>query len=163
MEQPVFVETHTWDGLPVSPEPPFGATVVVYRCGAVQEFLLLHRAHRGPDFEGDWAWGPPAGARLPGEAVFACACRELAEETGLRLHPVAVDAWDDPGWAVFMAQAPAGARVRLSPEHDRFVWVRLEEAVARCRPRLVARQLEVAAREIARRAGGSHPRSHPGR
>ena len=41
----------TWDGLPISEEPPFGATVVVYRHnGARLEILLLHRAHHGPDY-----------------------------------------------------------------------------------------------------------------
>ena len=32
------------------------------------EFLLLHRvAPGGPDYEGEWAWTPPAGARQPRE------------------------------------------------------------------------------------------------
>ena len=60
----------TWDGLPVAGEPPFGATVVVLRrLPGRTEFLLLHRRHNGPTFQGDWAWGPPSGARWPGEAV----------------------------------------------------------------------------------------------
>ena len=76
----------TWDGLPISEEPPFGATVVVYRHnGARLEILLLHRAHHGPDYVGDWAWTPPAGSRLPDEPIEACARRELLEETGLDL------------------------------------------------------------------------------
>ncbi len=68
----------TWDGKPISPEPPFGASVVVYRRGAAGvEFLILHRAHSGPEFDGDWAWTPPSGARLPHEPILACAEREL--------------------------------------------------------------------------------------
>ena len=60
----------TWDGLPVSDTDPRGASVIVYREGkAGLEVLVLHRAHRGPDFEGDWAWTPPSGARQPGENI----------------------------------------------------------------------------------------------
>ena len=142
----------TWDGLPVSPEPPFGVTVVVYRRSTrggqpVLEFLILHRGHQGPDFEGDWAWGPPAGARLPGEDIRDCARRELREETGLELEPVPVS--DLQGnWAVFRVEAPPAARVRLSAEHDRSLWVPVHEAVARCRPALVADQIRAVARIV---------------
>jgi len=127
----------TADGEPVSREPPYGVAVVVTRPdGAV---LLLHRTGRG---EREWAWGPPAGARLPGEAVEECARRELREETGLALDPNPVGAGGD--WCVFVAEAPAEAEVRLSDEHDAHAWLPLEEAVARCRPPLVAEQLRAA-------------------
>lgn len=76
----------TWDGKPISPDPPYGASIIVYRPSAKgRRFLILHRAHRGPAYEGEWAWTPPSGARYPGEPVEQCAQRELAEETGLRL------------------------------------------------------------------------------
>lgn len=39
------------------------------------EFLVLHRAHSGPDYEGDWAWTPPAVARQAGEEIDACAAK----------------------------------------------------------------------------------------
>jgi 8-oxo-dGTP pyrophosphatase MutT (NUDIX family) len=42
------------------------------------EHLLLHRAHHGPDFAGDWAWTFPAGCRQPGERVYLSVLRELA-------------------------------------------------------------------------------------
>jgi len=46
----------TWDGLPVAREAPYACCVVVWRAEAVElEFLVLHRAHFGPDFAGDWA------------------------------------------------------------------------------------------------------------
>jgi 8-oxo-dGTP pyrophosphatase MutT (NUDIX family) len=80
--------TTTWDGLPASPEPPYAACVVVWRWAppGAPEFLVLHRlAPGGPGFEGDWAWTPPSGARLPGEPPDEAAKRELLEETGLRL------------------------------------------------------------------------------
>ena len=73
----------TWDGLPISDEPPFGATVVVFRVRDDRfDVRMLHRAHHGPDYTGDWAWTPPAGARLPGELVEDCARRELRETRG---------------------------------------------------------------------------------
>ena len=70
------MEPTTWDGLPVSAEQPFGASVVVWRRnGESREWLLLHRHHHGRDYEGAWAWTPPSGARFPGEAVEDCAQR----------------------------------------------------------------------------------------
>lgn len=61
----------TWDGLPVSAAQPHGCMVVVWQWRERQSYLLLlHRAHHGPTHEGDWAWTPPSGARLPGDAVI---------------------------------------------------------------------------------------------
>ena len=133
----------SWDGLPVSADPPHGVTVVVYRRapGGV-EVLLLHRAHNGPEYEGDWAWTPPAGSRWPGEPVADCARRELHEEAGLALdlRPTACGTAD---WAVYVAEAPSGAAVSLAhdPEHDRYEWLPPDAAVARCRPAPVASAL----------------------
>ena len=74
----------THDGQPITPDPPFGASIIVYRrTGDQVEFLILHRAHHGIAYEGDWAWTPPAGARWPGEPPDEGAQRELKEETGL--------------------------------------------------------------------------------
>ena len=138
----------TRDGLPISPDPPHGAAVVVYRCnGPVVEYLILHRAHRGPGYEGDWAWGPPSGARLPGEPVDRCARRELEEDTGLRL-PVRRVGGTAGSWALYAAEAPAGAAVRLSVEHDRWAWVGRDEAVRRCLPAVVGRQILTVARLV---------------
>jgi 8-oxo-dGTP pyrophosphatase MutT (NUDIX family) len=77
--------------------PRSSATVVVYRrIGPQYEYLVLHRAHYGPDFAGAWAWGPPSGTRQPDEDVDQCAAREVFEETGLRLtlQPVGRGPWD---------------------------------------------------------------------
>ena len=138
----------TWDGLLISEEPPHGATVLVFRrVGDSLQYLVLRRSTAEGDDEREWAWGPPSGARLPGEPVVACAARELEEETGfrLRLHEVTYD----PAWASYWAEAPADARVQLSPEHDSYEWVDLAEATRRCTPAIVAEQFQVLARSAA--------------
>jgi 8-oxo-dGTP pyrophosphatase MutT (NUDIX family) len=126
----------TWDGLPITDEAPHGASVVVRRPdGAV---LLLHRAHHGPDFAGDWAWTPPAGSRQPGEPILPSTLRELAEEAGITsvtLRPVDLSG----SWAHFATEVDQDTRVTLvDPEHDGFAWVPPEEAYRRCRPAVVA-------------------------
>ena len=139
----------TYDGLPISLEPPFGATVVVYRArlGGV-EVLILYRAHSGEGFEGDWAWTPPAGARLPSETENDCARRELEEETGLRV-PVRPTDCGSADWCVYLAEVPDGAVISLNAEHDRFEWVSVADAVRRCQPVRVSDQVRRAAALLA--------------
>jgi 8-oxo-dGTP pyrophosphatase MutT (NUDIX family) len=133
--EPTRIRT-TWDGLPISDEPPFGATVVVYRVrGAKPEVLLLHRAHHGADYAGDWAWTPPAGSRLPGEPIDHCARRELREETGLEPGVELTDC-GTAEWPHYVARVPVDAAVVLDAEHDRFEWVVADEAAERCLPDL---------------------------
>jgi 8-oxo-dGTP pyrophosphatase MutT (NUDIX family) len=138
----------TWDGLPISDEPPFGATVVVYRHrGARLEVLLLHRAHHGPDYAGDWAWTPPAGSRWPGESIDQCAGRELREETGLDV-PLTPTRCGTAEWPHYLACAPSDAVVVLDAEHDRFEWVVAANASARCLPDLTRRPLEAVIEQL---------------
>jgi NUDIX domain len=143
-DNPVHSMTSTWDGQPISREPPFGASVVVYRQveGSV-ELLMLHRAHHGPDYEGDWAWTTPSGSRLPGEPIETCAQRELAEETGLSL-PIELTECGTANWHLFVAEAPPDARVVLDAEHDRYAWASCQDALARCRPDLASVPLQAA-------------------
>lgn len=137
-------EWTTWDGLPISRSKPYGTIIVVYRAAATgYEFLALHRAEPGPSYEGDWAWTPPSGARLPDEPVETCARRELAEETGLDL-PIRRATTSGETWAVFVAEAPDTARVVLDAEHDRFAWLSVDELLTRCRPEQVADQIREA-------------------
>lgn len=132
----------TWDGLPISKEKPYGTAIVVFkRIAGEVLFLILHRGHvGGADYEGDWAWGPPGGARLPGEPVKASMKRELAEETGLELKAVITDAGTED-WYVYYAEAPPEAKVRLSEEHDKFKWLPAEKAAAHCLPAFIGDQI----------------------
>ena len=103
-------------------EPPFGAAVVVWaRTAEGPRFLLLHRAHLEDPAASDWAWGPPAGARLPGEAIDACAARELLEEAGLQ-GALQLTAHGQAHWPVYVLRLDAPRAVRLSDEHDAFRW-----------------------------------------
>ncbi len=138
----------TWDGLPITKEPPYGTAVVVYRREAAGiRYLVLHRKHCGPDYAGDWAWGAPAGARLPGEPVDECARRELREETGLALPCIRTD-FGTEDWLVYCAEAPPDARVVLSDEHDQYRWLPAREAAALCLPTFVGEQLLGVARML---------------
>src|SRR5690606_37772482 len=70
----------TYDGKPIAKERPYGAMIDVYRVDDGEApFLVLYRAKHGPDYEGDWAWTPPCGARQAGETILKCAQRELWE------------------------------------------------------------------------------------
>jgi 8-oxo-dGTP pyrophosphatase MutT (NUDIX family) len=127
-------QRRTWDDLPVSSEKPYGVTVVVRRGVDV---LLLHRAHEGPGYDGDWAWTPPSGARLPGESPEECARRELREEAGLDLALHRVPSANDD-WTLWVADAPVDAEVTLDDEHDAYRWLPPDEAAALCKPDQVA-------------------------
>jgi 8-oxo-dGTP pyrophosphatase MutT (NUDIX family) len=77
-------------------------------------------------------------AEEPASISQDAAERELFEETGLalRCEPVILSADAVPAdvdVAVFVAEAREDAEVRLSGEHDRYEWVRLEDLV-RCLP-----------------------------
>ena len=119
-------------------DPPFGATVVVYRRTPDLEVLLLHRAGNGPDYDGDWAWTPPAGARFPAEPIDDCASRELHEETGLDLEPQRLDGDVARTWELYLLEVPHDVGIRLDAEHDRYEWVAADVAVARCQPAVVS-------------------------
>lgn len=125
----------TWDGEPISRDRPHGAMIVVAsRAPEGWRYLLLHRAHHGLAFDGDWAWTAPSGARKPGEDVTAGAIRELHEETGLRASPRPV-VTADVDWALFALEVPWPTVVAVDgTEHDRLEWVTFTEACRRCRP-----------------------------
>lgn len=129
--------SETW---PMAADLPHGSTVVVYRRrpDGVQ-VLLLHRALVTDDGPADWAWTPPAGARMPAEPVDEGAARELHEEAGIDVAPGDLRRHESSErWAVFSLEVPAEQEVQLDPEHDRFEWVAPETAHGRCRPMVVA-------------------------
>ena len=131
--------------------PPFGALVVTYRLrGGQPEFLLRHRAASGPDFEGEWAWGPPGGNREEGETIDQCATRELYEETGFHLTPRRTEG-GSPEWVVYLAEVPSDQEPALSAEHDRFVWLPYDDAVARISPTIVQSRFVGAVASVLRR------------
>jgi 8-oxo-dGTP pyrophosphatase MutT (NUDIX family) len=125
----------TWDGEPVSRERPHGAMIVVAsEAPDSRRFLVLHRAHRGRDYDGDWAWTPPSGSRKPGEQVTACARRELREEAGLDANPRPVIV-SDVDWALFVLEVPWPTAITVDGlEHDRFEWLSYAESRRRMRP-----------------------------
>ncbi len=139
---PPFVGSTTWDGTPISREKPYGSSVIVWRtAGEAREYLILHRTAAGPpDYEGDWAWTPPSGARQPGETVEDGARRELLEETGLELGLMETGA-ESEEWVVYAAEAPPGADIELDAEHDRYRWVSADEAARLCLPSTVGRSI----------------------
>lgn len=140
----------TWDGEPVSSEPPFGAVIVVYRwIGNELTFLVLHRGQFGPAFDGDWAWGPPSGARCPGEDIDSCAARELLEETGFSLA-ISRLSDDDANWYTYLGEETSFAEPHLSSEHDRFAWLSFDAAVDRITPEVVRAQFIEAAYHVPR-------------
>lgn len=147
------VSGHTWDGLPVAPDQPYGAAIHVRRSGTA-DYLVLHRAHNGPGYEGDWAWTSPSGSRLPGEPVLAAALRELAEETGLAAAASDLRALDLSGaWAHFRLDVPASVRPRVDAEHDRFEWLPAATAIVRCQPAVVAAGIQRAESALAAKLG----------
>jgi len=128
--------------MPIADTNPIGASVIVYReINGNLQILILHRAHHGPDYEGDWAWTPPSGARQPGEDVDLVARRELLEETGLRGAPEKTPCGNDR-WYVYQLMYDGKAPIILDDEHDRYDWVNVEEAIHRCQPERVAAQIE---------------------
>ena len=146
----------TWDGLPVAGEPPYGASVLVWQPdGDTVEWLLLHRAHHGRAYEGDWAWGPPSGARLPGERLEQCARRELLEEAGIVAEPISTPC-GSAEWPLFAVRVDAPAVV-LSPEHDAWEWLPTGAACDRCLPAAVADGIRCVSRLPAARVGAQAP------
>ena len=130
-----------------------GVAVVVWRRRAELEVLLLYRSLLGEDFNGDWAWTTPGGARDPDEPPAATAARELYEETGLKLicRPVrsaVAEAQREVEVDVFVAEASGREGVRLSGEHDRYEWVQIDH-LDRCLPAWVGQMY----REVLRFVG----------
>jgi RimJ/RimL family protein N-acetyltransferase/8-oxo-dGTP pyrophosphatase MutT (NUDIX family) len=122
-------------------DEPFGAMVVVYRRSPELELLVLHRAAQGPDYDGDWAWTPPAGARFPAEPPPEAVRRELHEEIGVEAIPERLEGVGGSAWLIYSLEVGPDVVITLDDEHDRYQWVTPEEALAKCWPELVNRDL----------------------
>jgi 8-oxo-dGTP diphosphatase len=121
--------------------PIVGVLGVVRRAGRV---LLVQRA-RAPSVG---KWGFPGGVQELGETIFEAAARELREETGLDIEPVAtlttldVIDRDDDGrvrthYALIAVLADwRGGEVVLDDEATDFTWLTPDEAVSRALPTL---------------------------
>ncbi|CAG7915103.1 hypothetical protein SSCS72_02924 [Mammaliicoccus sciuri] len=133
----------TWDGLDVSEEPPYGAVIIIYKIvnGKIL-YLVLHRAHKGENYEGRWAWGPPSGARFPSENIYTCMARELYEETGLIVNHKELDN-KGRDWYIFYGEVPNETNIKLSLEHNKYNWLDFEDAIDICSPEVVKEQLKL--------------------
>jgi 8-oxo-dGTP pyrophosphatase MutT (NUDIX family) len=125
-------------------DEPFGVMVLVYRQAPELEILVLHRAAVGPDFEGDWAWTAPAGARFPAEPPGECAARELREVAGIGAVPVRMDGVGGSAWLIYALEVGPNVDVSLDVEHERFEWVGRHEAIRRCQPQVVSANIAAA-------------------
>ncbi|MCB9782062.1 MAG: NUDIX domain-containing protein [Candidatus Omnitrophica bacterium] len=107
------------------PSHAVAVTGYVYEGG---RFLLLKRTT--PPL----IWAPPGGRLLPGEDPLEGVLREVGEETGLRGRVLGlVDYWfgeiADRGALLSLdfVLSPESDSVRLSEEHEAFVWATLED------------------------------------
>jgi 8-oxo-dGTP diphosphatase len=85
-----------------------------------KRLLLFKFAHRSGPLAGQTFWAAPGGGLDPGESYEAAACREILEETGLRI--------DDPGPQIAQRSAvfrvPDGQTVSAD---ERFFLIRVGE------------------------------------
>jgi len=105
-------------------------------------FLLLRRV---PSALNGGAWGKAAGKRKPNETLVECACREIAEETGIAVPPerlvpfVSVYVVRDESFGpvgrqfvyhMFILRLERLPRIDLAPkEHDAFGWYTCDDAL----------------------------------
>ena len=111
------------------------------------QILMLERA-KHPGY-----WQSVTGSREAGESFTATAIREVAEETGLKIHVAQLRAWPGenvyeimPEWKhrfapdvthnrerVFSLCLPSPCEIRTAPdEHRAWRWVPCDEAAALC-------------------------------
>ena len=108
--------------------------VFIFRGGRI---LAMRRAHDSEAAAG--AWDALSGRVRPGEQPIDAARREVGEESGLevRLEPRPVTSYvakrneDDMIVVAYRAESETG-EVTLSPEHDEYAWMTIEEFAAAC-------------------------------
>ena len=95
--------------------------------------LILREADTYPEGTNLGSYGLPGGRINPGEPFMDGLHREIKEETGLKMipeYPVYVGEWrpvikDQPHQiiAIFYVCKVSSKKVKLSEEHDKFLWV----------------------------------------
>jgi 8-oxo-dGTP diphosphatase len=114
-----------------APDKPWGLTVKAVIRREDGCILLLRRSAANKHDVGLWEW--PGGKLDPGENFADALLREVDEECGLKIEliaPVGVSSFEMPKILVALVCMDArllGGEVRLSFEHDDFVWVPLAE------------------------------------
>jgi 8-oxo-dGTP diphosphatase len=106
---------------------PFGLAVRAVIADNRGRCLLLRRSSFNKHFVGQWEW--PGGKVDSGETFDAAVCREVREETGLKVRPTGVAGaygfeMEKARVAVLCLEVKrTGGRLKLSEEHDRHKWV----------------------------------------
>lgn len=113
------------------PAKPFGLAVRAVMRDAAGRSLLLRRSAANRGSVGAWEW--PGGKCDPGEAFDQALRREVREETGLLVEPIAfagATAFELPAVHVVLLALESrilGGTLALSGEHDRSAWVPFAE------------------------------------
>lgn len=95
-------------------------------------YLFIRRSGECRNFTGKWEI--PGGKADPGETASESLLREVAEETGLRITISGVMGAAESEIAkyrlayIIFEAAAKGSRVRLSSEHDEYVWATIAGA-----------------------------------
>ena len=119
---------------------------IIRKHGDSYQYLMLHRHNLNPQF-----WQSVTGGLEEGEAIEACARREIIEETGVQQFTLrdpgywrsfevpaswlSMHGWDK--WdlkhnvtKVYIAEIDSNAEIRMDPvEHNKFCWCTFEEAM----------------------------------
>jgi type II secretory ATPase GspE/PulE/Tfp pilus assembly ATPase PilB-like protein/8-oxo-dGTP pyrophosphatase MutT (NUDIX family) len=122
-----------------TPTPVIAGVVDVYVIRRVADEWRVLVLQRADDTRCPQAWETVHGRIERGERPEEAALRELREETGLvadRLYNATVQPFYLHGWgsvqlAIVFAAVVAREEIRLSPEHQRYEWLSVEEAIVR--------------------------------
>ena len=110
---------------------PYGLAVKAAIFDEQGRCLLIRRSAHNHNFVGVWEW--PGGKVDPGEDFATAIHREVAEETGLTVELTGLAGateFEMPKVNVVLLCMEArltGGALRLSEEHDAFVWVPLAD------------------------------------
>lgn len=96
--------------------------VIILRDGRI---LLLQK-------NGNMRWELPGGHVLPKEKMSQGACREVREETGIRmdknfLHKIRTDSDNNNKINIYRYSEPVKLKIKLSDEHVNYKWVAKEQ------------------------------------